>query len=57
MNKLTEWIEKYLGEWSKNITDNKYVRSIHEAYLSILPILIIGSFFFVLATLLQTCSR
>lgn len=57
LEKIEEMIEKYIIKPTKGFTENKYIKAIHDSYLSILPIVLVGSFFLALSSLLKSCTN
>lgn len=51
MNKLVGFIEKYLLPLATKVGDNKLLRSISNAFMSLMPIIIAGAIFTLLANL------
>lgn len=57
LERIEKIIEKHIVKPSERFTDNKYIKAIHDSYLSILPIVLVGSFFLALSSLLRFCSK
>lgn len=57
LEKIEKMIEKYIIKPTEGFQENKYIKAIYDSYLSILPIVLVGSFFLALSSLLRFCGQ
>jgi len=49
LDKFTQWIEKYLGGPMANIANQRHLRAVRDGIIAALPLIIVGSFFMIVA--------
>ncbi len=49
LDKFTQWIEKYLGGPMANIANQRHLRAVRDGIIAALPLIIVGSFFMIIA--------
>jgi len=49
LDKFLQWIEKYLGGPMANIANQRHLRAVRDGIIAALPLIIVGSFFMIIA--------
>ncbi len=49
LDKFTQWIEKYLGGPMASIANQRHLRAVRDGIIAALPLIIVGSFFMIIA--------